>query len=73
MQMKNRKQIKTVENPESQIMRRNPMTISRKGRQEHKYEEMKDLLEDLSVQIQEIREEFISALDDLEDMIAEIY
>ena len=72
MRMKNRKQIKTVENPESQIMRRNPMTISRKDRQEQKYEEMKDILEDMSVQIQEIREEFISAMDDLEDMIAEV-
>ena len=72
MRMKNRKQIKTVEKPESQIMRRNPMTISRKDRQEQKYKEMKDLLEDLSVQIQEIREEFISAMDDLEDMIAEV-
>lgn len=48
------------------------MTISRKDRQEQKYKEMKDLLEDLSVQIQEIREEFISAMDDLEDMIAEV-
>ena len=47
------------------------MRISIKEQQERKYEEMKDLLEDLSVQIQEIREEFISALDNLEDMIAE--
>ena len=49
------------------------MRISRKDRQEQKYEEMKDLLEDLSVEIQEIREEFISALDNLEDMIAEVH
>ena len=49
------------------------MTISRKEQQERKYEEMKDLLEDLSVQIQEIREEFISAMDNLEDMIAELH
>lgn len=49
------------------------MTISRKDQQERKYEEMKDLLEDLSVQIQEIREEFISAMDNLEDMIAEVH
>ena len=49
------------------------MTISRKNQQERKYEEMKDLLEDLSVQIQEIREEFISAMDNLEDMIAEVH
>ncbi len=49
------------------------MTISKKEQQERDYEEMKDLLEDLSTQIQEIREEFISALDNLEDMIAEVY
>lgn len=49
------------------------MTMSRKDRQERKYEEMKDLLEDLSAQIQEIREEFVSALDNLEDMIAEVH
>ena len=49
------------------------MAISRKDRQEQKYEEMKDLLEDLTVEIQEIREEFISALDNLEDMIAEVH
>lgn len=49
------------------------MTINRKDRQEQKYEEMKELLEDLYVQIQEIREEFISALDNLEDMITEVH
>lgn len=49
------------------------MRISRKDRLEQDYEEMKDILEDLSTQIQEIREEFTSALDNLEDMIAEIY
>ena len=49
------------------------MTTSLKEQQERKYEEMKDLLEDLSVQIQEIREEFISAMDNLEDMIAEVH
>lgn len=32
-------------------------------------EELRDLLEDLLTQIQEIREEFTSALDDIEDMI----
>ena len=32
-------------------------------------EELRDLLEDLLTQIQDIREEFISALDDIEDMI----
>ena len=49
------------------------MIISKKERQERNYEEMKDLLEDLTVEIQEIREEFISALDNLEDMITEVY
>ena len=39
---------------------------------ERKYEEMRDLLEDLSTQIEEIREEFLSAIDDLEDKIAEV-
>lgn len=34
-------------------------------------EELNDLLEDLLTQIQEIREEFTSALDNLEDMIIE--
>ena len=32
-------------------------------------EELSDLLEDLVTRIQEIREEFLSELDDLEDMI----
>lgn len=41
-------------------------------RQERKYEEMRDLLEDLSTQIEEIREEFLSVIDDLEDRIAEV-
>lgn len=41
-------------------------------RQERKYEEMRDLLEDLSTQIGEIREEFLSVIDDLEDRIAEV-
>ena len=45
--------------------------IRPKERQEKKYEEMKDLLEDLSAQLEEIREEFLSAIDDLEDRIAE--
>ena len=49
------------------------MIISKKERQERNYEEMKDLLEDLCMQIQEIREEFISALDNFEDMITEVY
>jgi len=54
-------------------MRNKKMTIRKKERLEQKYEEMKDLLEDLSTQIQEIKEEFISALDNLEDMIEEVY
>lgn len=41
-------------------------------RQERKYEEMRDLLEDLFTQIGEIREEFLSVIDDLEDRIAEV-
>lgn len=41
-------------------------------RQERKYEEMRDLLEDLSTQMEEIREEFLSVIDDLEDRIAEV-
>lgn len=41
-------------------------------RQERKYEEMRVLLEDLSTQIEEIREEFLSVIDDLEDRIAEV-
>lgn len=49
------------------------MTISKKERMERNYAEMKDLLEDLSTQIQEIREDFICALDNLEDMIAEVH
>ena len=39
---------------------------------ERKYEEMRDLLEDLSTQLEEIREEFLSVIDDLEDRIAEV-
>ena len=46
------------------------MMIRAKERQ--KYEEMRDLLEDLSTQIEEIREEFLSVIDDLEDKIAEV-
>ena len=38
---------------------------------EKRNEELNDLLEDLLTLVQEIREEFTSALDDLEDMIAE--
>lgn len=45
--------------------------VRSKERQEKKYEEMRDLLEDLSAQLEEIREEFLSAIDDLEDRIAE--
>ena len=37
-----------------------------------KYEEMRGLLEDLSTQIEEILEEFLSVIDDLEDRIAEV-
>ncbi len=33
--------------------------------------ELEDLLEDVLTQIQELREEFISALDDIEDMITD--
>ena len=39
---------------------------------ERKYEEMSHLLEDLSTQLEEIREEFLSAIEDLEDKIAEV-
>ena len=39
---------------------------------ERKYEEMRDLLEDLSTQLEEVREEFLSAIEDLEDKIAEV-
>ena len=39
---------------------------------ERKYEERRDLLEDLSTQLEEIREEFLSAIEDLEDKIAEV-
>lgn len=46
--------------------------IRSRERQERKYEEMRDLLEDLSTQIEEIREEFLSVIDDLEDRIAEV-
>lgn len=45
--------------------------IRLRERQERKYEEMTHLLEDLSTQIEEIREEFLSAIDELEDKIAE--
>ena len=41
--------------------------IRPRERQERKYEEMRELLEDLFTQIEEIREEFLSAIDDLED------
>ncbi len=34
--------------------------------------EQRDLLEDLLTQIQEIREEFTTSLDNLEDMITEV-
>lgn len=34
-------------------------------------EELRDLLEDLTGRIQEFREEMVSGIDDLEDMIAE--
>ena len=33
---------------------------------------MRGLLEELSTQIEEIREEFLSVIDDLEDRIAEV-
>lgn len=35
-------------------------------------EELQDLLEDALAQIQEMREEFISALDDIEDLLTNI-
>ena len=46
--------------------------IRAKERQERKYEEMRDLLEDLSTQLEEIREEFLREMDELEDKIAEV-
>ena len=46
--------------------------IRAKERQERKYEEMRDLLEDLSTQLEEIHEEFLREIDDLEDKIAEV-
>lgn len=45
--------------------------IRSRERRERKYEEMRGLLEDLSTQIEEIREEFLSVIDDLKDRIAE--
>jgi len=47
------------------------MTRTKEG-QERKYEEMRELLENLSTQIEEIREEFLSVIDDLGDKIAEV-
>lgn len=41
------------------------------GMMNQRKEELADLLEDLTTRIQEIREEFISELDDLEEMITE--
>ena len=35
-------------------------------------EDLEDLLEDLLIQIQELREEFTSALDEITDMIASV-
>lgn len=52
--------------------RRKGKMIRLNERRERKYEEMRDLLEDLSTQIEEIREEFLSAIDDLEDKIADV-
>ena len=46
--------------------------IRSRERRERKYEEMRGLLEELSTQIEEIREEFLSVIDDLEDRIAEV-
>lgn len=43
------------------------MTTREKEKLERKYVEMRDLLEDLSMQIEEIREEYIYEMDDLED------
>lgn len=37
-----------------------------------KTEELHDLLEDILTQIQELREEFTSALDDIEDMLTSV-
>lgn len=39
---------------------------------EKRSRELEDLLEDVLTQIQELREEFTSALDDIEDMITGI-
>lgn len=41
------------------------MTTREKEKIERKYEKMRDLLEDISMQMEEIREEFISVMDDL--------
>lgn len=41
----------------------------RKTTFEERSMELEDLLEDILTQIQELREEFTSALDDIEDMI----
>ena len=45
------------------------MGEQRDKRAARRSEKLEDLLEDLLTQIQEIREEFTSALDNLEDMI----
>jgi len=45
------------------------MMRKRKTTFEERSMELEDLLEDILTQIQELREEFTSALDDIEDMI----
>ena len=45
------------------------MMRKRKTTFEERSMELEDLLEDILTQIQELREEFISALDDIEDML----
>ena len=45
------------------------MMIGHKTTFEERSMELEDLLEDVLIQIQELRDEFTSALDDIEDMI----
>lgn len=47
------------------------MNRNRNGCAERRNEELNDILEDLLTRIQEIRDEFTAALDDVEDMIME--
>ena len=47
------------------------MGRTQKNTMEYSSEDMRELLEDVVTRIQEIREEFLSALDDIEDMITD--